>query len=244
VRDPLRSITRLEPLAPLRASFGEYRFQQATDPGPQFSGDLFDFLPSTKGWGIICFGDASGHGHHAARISSLTRQVLRSEPSDHGPSRLARAANRFLAELRLPRRFVSLWVGSFDIGGRIRFVDAGHGHWLILRADGSVRAVSHIGSIPLGIDASAEYTPETVLLHPGERLVLYSDGITDQRNEHGEEFGTVRLLQSVRHSNPACAAEAILMAAQNHAGASLADDASVAVIERSEIPSPRQSAMA
>lgn len=232
MRDPLRTITRLQHAAPSHAAFGEYRFQQATDPGPQFSGDLFEFLPSAGGHGTICFGDASGHGHHAAHISSLTRRVLRAEPSDHGPSRLALAANRFLAGLRVPRRFVSLWVGSFKPEGHIRFVDAGHGHWLILSADGSVRAISRIGAIPLGIDAGAEYTPEAVILHPGERLVLYSDGITDQRNQRGEEFGTARLLRAARNADPARAADAILAAAREHAGEPLADDASVAIVER------------
>lgn len=232
MRDQLRSITHLEDATPLCASFGEYRFQQATDPGPQFSGDLFEFLPSTDSLGTICFGDASGHGHHAARISSLTRRVLRAEPTDRGPSLLARAANRFLAGLRVPRRFVSLWVGSFDLDGQIRFVDAGHGHWLIMSADGSVRAISRIGGIPLGIDASVDYAPETVTLHPGERLVLYSDGITEQRNTQGEEFGRVRLLQAARNADPFHVADAILSAARKHAGAPLTDDASVAIIER------------
>ncbi len=232
MHEPLRCIAQLEDAAPLRASFGEYRFQQATDPGPQFSGDLFEFLRSEDGLGTICFGDATGHGQQAAQISSLTRGVLRAEPSGRGPSLLARAANRFLAGLHLPRRFVSLWVGSFDFGGQIRFVDAGHGHWLILSADGSVRAVSRIGGIPLGIDASVDYAPETVMLHPGERLVLYSDGITEQRNSRGEEFGRVRLLQAARNADPAEAADAILRAARQHAGAPLSDDASVAIIER------------
>lgn len=232
MRNPLRTTTPLEEATPRHASFGEYRFQQATDPGPQFSGDLFEFLPSATGQGTICFGDASGHGHHAAHISSLTRRILRAEPNAHGPSRLARAVNLCLAGLHLPRRFVSLWVGTFENDGHIRFVDAGHGHWLILSPDGSIRAVSRIGGIPLGIDAAAEYAPETITLHLGERLVLYSDGITDQRNDRGEEFGIARLLNAARHADPAHAAESILTAARQHAGAPLADDASVAIVER------------
>lgn len=230
--EPLRLISRLERATPARASFGAYRFQQATDPGPQFSGDLFEYLPAADDRATICFGDASGHGRDAARISSITRWILRSEPAHHGPSLLARAANRFLAGLGLPRKFVSLWVGSFDPSGEIRFVDAGHGHWLILAPDGSVRAVSRIGGIPLGIDPGVEYTPETIVLHPGERLVLYSDGIIDQRNPRGEEFGTARLLHAAQHAEPSRTAEAILHAACEHAGCQLADDASVVVVER------------
>ena len=218
--------------APARTAFGDYRFQQASDPGPLLSGDLIDCIPSSDGVATVCFGDASGHGFRAAMTSSLTRTVLRECDAEGGPTGLIRRANTLLTRLRTRPRFVSLWVGSFGPNGQISFVDAGHGHWFILDAEGHLRAVSAIGNIPIGIDAQTEYATEQVTLERGDRLVLFSDGIVEQCNRSDEEFGLLRLLRAVRGA-ATDAAEAVIRATRQHSEcASLRDDASIAIIER------------
>lgn len=241
MRQPVRAFYTATPAAPLpsadlyapaRTTFGEYRFQHASDPGPLLSGDLVDFIPSTDGLATVCFGDASGHGFRAAMTSSLTRTVLRAKDTDATPSALVRRANILLTRLRSRPRFVSLWIGSFGADGSISFIDAGHGHWFILDAEGHLRAISPIGNIPIGIDPAIDYTPEQITLERGDRLVLFSDGIVEQRDRNGEEFGLRRLLSAVRNA-ASDAAESVIRAARQHSeSASLRDDASIAIVER------------
>jgi len=241
VRQPVRAFYTETPAAPLpsadlyapaRTTFGEYRFQHASDPGPLLSGDLVDFIPSTDGLATVCFGDASGHGFRAAMTSSLTRTVLRAKDADATPSGLVRRANTLLTRLRSRPRFVSLWIGSFGANGSISFIDAGHGHWFILDAEGQLRAISAVGNIPIGIDPAIDYAPEQITLDHGDRLVLFSDGIVEQRNRTGEEFGLRRLLSAVRNA-ASDAAESVIRAARQHSEtASLLDDASIAIVER------------
>ncbi len=67
--------------------------------------------------------------------------------------------------------------------GSISFIDAGHGHWFILDAEG-IRAISAVGNIPIGIDPAIDYAPEQITLERGDRLVLFSDGIVEQHASH------------------------------------------------------------
>lgn len=241
MRQPVRAFYTETPAAPLpssdlyapaRTTFGEYRFQHASDPGPLLSGDLVDFIPSTDGLATVCFGDASGHGFRAAMTSSLTRTVLRAKDADATPSGLVRRANTLLTRLRSRPRFVSLWIGSLGANGSISFIDAGHGHWFVLDAEGQLRAISAVGNIPIGIDPTIDYAPEQITLDHGDRLVLFSDGIVEQRNRTGEEFGLRRLLSAVRNA-ASDAAESVIRAARQHSEtASLLDDASIAIVER------------
>jgi len=229
---PAASLPSADLYAPARTTFGEYRFQHASDPGPLLSGDLVDFIPSTDGLATVCFGDASGHGFRAAMTSSLTRTVLRAKDTDATPSALVRRANILLTRLRSRPRFVSLWIGSFGADGSISFIDAGHGHWFILDAEGHLRAISPVGNIPIGIDPAIDYAPEQITLERGDRLVLFSDGIVEQRDRKGEEFGLRRLLSAVRNA-ASDAAESVIRAARQHSeSASLRDDASIAIVER------------
>ena len=229
---PVDSLPSSDLYAPARTTFGEYRFQHASAPGPLLSGDLVDFIPSTNGHATVCFGDASGHGFRAAMTSSLTRTVLRAKDADATPSGLVRRANALLTRMRSRPRFVSLWIGSFGANGSISFIDAGHGHWFILDAEGQLRAISAVGNIPIGIDPAIDYAPEQITLDHGDRLVLFSDGIVEQRNRTGEEFGLRRLLSAVRNAASA-AAESVIRAARQHSEtASLLDDASIAIVER------------
>ena len=231
MRDPLRSIQADKPFS-RAAAFGSFRFEQCTAPGPSLSGDVFDFLSTGDGIGTICFGDAAGHGSAAAMISALTRRCLRAEPSHlTSPARMIAGVNRLLTKAQT--KFVSLWIGAFDQSGDISFVDAGHGHWFVLEPAGAIRALSRAGSIPVGIDPHAEFVSQQFRLEPGEKLVLFSDGITEQRSPSGEEFGLARLLGIVRSSRGEGVGASVLRAARDHSGTGmLCDDASIAIIER------------
>jgi len=176
-----------------------------SQPGSFVAGDLFDALAIPGGRVAVCLGDVSGHGVGAAMLMATAQAYLhgelhRLEPAA-SPVPAVAALNRFLCERALGGRFMSLWVGVIDSTGRVEYVDAGHGHWLRVLRDGTpVFPPPHgaDGGVPVGIDADAPYAAGCFQLGPGERLIIYSDGIVEQRGAAGEAFGAARLYAALR----------------------------------------------
>lgn len=177
--------------------FGHVRFAIRVEPGVFVAGDLVDVFPTASGV-TVCFGDVAGHGAGSGMLMALTQAHLYARLSaDSDLVSAVSSLNRYLCSHSAEGRFVSLWLATFEPSGRVRFVDAGHGHWVVREQGGSVRTVAAQGSIPVGIDAAAEYLEEETRLLPGERLVVYSDGTVEQQNATAEGFGVARLKGAV-----------------------------------------------
>src|SRR5262249_6522173 len=122
--------------------------------------------------------------------------------------------------------------------GEFRFVSAGHpGPLHITR--GQPPAKLEVTGFPVGV-GGGEYKEQVVALKPGDRLVLYSDGLTGVRNAEGEHFGTRRLLAAFdegRRLQPVDALGAIVRAVEGWRGdVARQDDISVLLVERLEAP--------
>jgi serine phosphatase RsbU (regulator of sigma subunit) len=128
-------------------------------------------------------------------------------------------------------RFVSLWLGIVDGAGSVTFVDAGHGHALVRTEDGT-RGLPDPGDIPVGIDPDHRFRAATVPLGRRETVVVYSDGVTEQRGEGGEEFGGESLRSAMRGAGhePEAIVRAIAGALERHSPGVRDDDATIAAI--------------
>jgi sigma-B regulation protein RsbU (phosphoserine phosphatase) len=116
------------------------------------------------------------------------------------PGAAVDALNQYLADRATSGRFLSLWVGILDERGGLEFVDAGHGHWAVASADGATRRLDAVGGVPVGIDPSVSYPVERASLVSGDRLIVYSDGLPEQRSPAGDEFGVKRLMAALAGS--------------------------------------------
>jgi sigma-B regulation protein RsbU (phosphoserine phosphatase) len=95
-------------------------------------------------------------------------------------------------------RFITLFLGVLDpLGQRLAFCNAGHNPPILMRSDGSWERLSTGGPV-LGVMPRAIYRDEQVTAGAGDRLILYTDGLTERTNANGEEFGDTRLLEVVR----------------------------------------------
>jgi len=104
------------------------------------------------------------------------------------------AVNRYLTESIPPNRFVTLFYAELDPkSGGLTFLNAGHNPPLIVHAAGTMEQLAS-GGLPLGIMSDAEFREGRTQLHPGDVLVIYSDGVSEAVNPSGEEFGPTRLL--------------------------------------------------
>lgn len=152
-------------------------------PAREVGGDFYDWqqLPGTLS---LTVGDVMGKGMPAALLMATVRAVLRAVGSQHSPASAVQfAAGALDRDLARSGAFVTLFHAQLDLNtARLRYVDAGHGHVVFLRANGSVEELKPWG-LPLGVLSEEQYAEGTVEFSPGDLLVVYSDGLTDARPE-------------------------------------------------------------
>jgi sigma-B regulation protein RsbU (phosphoserine phosphatase) len=92
-------------------------------------------------------------------------------------------------------RFTTAFLAEFDpISRALTYINAGHNTPLLRRSAGTVQRLT-VGGLPLGILASASYESASLVLQPGDWLVIYTDGVVEAMNQRDEEYGEQRLLQ-------------------------------------------------
>jgi sigma-B regulation protein RsbU (phosphoserine phosphatase) len=182
-------------LPPATGSVGRIRYASRTCAGSTVGGDLFDIFAIDEHRTGICFGDITGHGIGAAILMTAALSYLRATLNDHGdPARAVSDVNGYIFEHSSMRMFATLWVGVYDANAQtLLYVDAGHGHWLTRRRDGAIVKPGEPGGMVAGIQPDFEYVCARLELEPGDRMVLYSDGVIEQPNDAEERFGTQRL---------------------------------------------------
>jgi len=154
------------------------------------SGDYYDFIPIVKGqWGIV-IGDVSSKGISAGLIMSAFRASLLAEiRNNFAITTILQKVNRLLWETTDSNRFVTAFYGVFDEEERVlTYSNAGHNFPILRRADGSFHDLQ-TGGLLLGAFEHVQYVEERVHLHPGDLLVLYTDGVTEAPGPEGQEFG-------------------------------------------------------
>jgi serine phosphatase RsbU (regulator of sigma subunit) len=183
-----------------------YEFAARNRPARRCGGDYYDTLALDDGPGsrlLVCVADVSGKGLPAALVMSNMQATLRAllGRRDALPI-LAHHASHLLYGATAPEKYVTAaLVELAPTTGALKFVGAGHVDNVIVRHNGDVVSLTSTGT-PLGLlPDSPPYTQLDFALEPGDRLVLYSDGVTEAQNDEGEEFGESRLLEVLRGSS-------------------------------------------
>jgi sigma-B regulation protein RsbU (phosphoserine phosphatase) len=166
----------------------------ATQPHDEVGGDYFDFIRVSDSRLGIAIADVSGKGIPAALIMAGFRMSLLAEIRNEFTMRaVMRKVNSLLHESTERDKFVTLFYGVLDWKNRsLSFSNAGHNPPLLLRADGRVQYLLE-GGVALGVLPDARYEERPVALHPGDVLLLYTDGVSEAELPTGEQFGTERL---------------------------------------------------
>ena len=158
-------------------------------PARVVGGDLYHAALRDDGSFAFALGDVSGKGVAASLVMAMVQGLLSvlhdlGQPVAALPAFLNRTLNRY----NPGNRFVTLAVGCIAPDGTLEVVNAGHCPVAVLRAGGEVELIEPHGPI-LGILPDAAWHSSTLLLAPGDVVVLYSDGITESFSPTGEEFG-------------------------------------------------------
>jgi sigma-B regulation protein RsbU (phosphoserine phosphatase) len=156
-------------------------------------GDYYDFFDLGNGrWGVL-IADVSGHGTPAAVIMAITHAISHLHPGcGTPPGALLEFINRSLARRYTARTntFVTAFYGVYDANARtLTYARAGHNPPRLLRHH-QVIPLDAVGNLPLGIEDDVRYEERCEPLLPGDKIILYTDGITEARNPAGEMFDT------------------------------------------------------
>ena len=184
-----------------------YELQGISFPCYEIGGDYYDFIQRDNGKLIVALGDVSGKGPAAALLMSSLHAAVHAHSDTHNSlAKTIGAVNRYLVDSTPANRFVTLFYAELDPkNGSLAFLNAGHNPPLICHAGGTMEQLA-AGGLPLGIMGNADFREGKTRLHPGDVLVIYSDGVSEAVNPKGEEFGPTRLYETVSRNLDASAA--------------------------------------
>ena len=212
-----------------------------TRPANTVGGDLYDILPGADGKVVVALGDVAGKASPAALMMALFLAMLRTLADEvRAPAELARRLSVQVARHGRNSRFITCFLGVFDPAtGELRYVNAGQTPPFLRRQNGTFERLS-TGGIALAMFEHATYEEATTVIHPGDALVMYSDGITEAESPEGTWFddeGLERTLRATPSDSAAVLARAVFDAVETHRRDSrLGDDLTVLVLSRPIIP--------
>src|SRR5450755_1355657 len=179
-------------------------------PGYDVGGDFFDYAGNADGlWLVVA--DATGKGNSAAALSSLAIGALRAaRRAGAGLQEAARLADEAILTLDM-QLYLTAVLGSWDANGhRLRWINCGHPTPLILHANGRVDELDGDRTYPLGIRFSERAFPVlSAQVAPGDRLLLYSDGVSERRTTDGSRIGENGLRAILAALGPCSAATTV-----------------------------------
>jgi hypothetical protein len=179
-------------------------------PGYDVGGDFFDYAGNGDGlWLVVA--DATGKGNSAAALSSLAIGALRAaRRAGAGLQEAARLADEAIIALAM-ELYLTAVLGSWDaVGQQLRWINCGHPSPLILHADRRVEELEGERTYPLGIRFTERRFPVlTARVAPGERLLLYSDGVSERRTTEGRRIGEIGLRAILAELGPRSAATVV-----------------------------------
>ncbi len=179
-------------------------------PCKQVGGDLFNIVQLDEQTVMTYLIDVSGHGISSAMVTvsvhqSLSRHTgqLVKRPTERPPFYEITSPRRVLQELETEypfERFEEFFTISYLLinphTGHLRYSNAGHLPPLLLRRDGSVERLNAGGTV-IGIGNLVDFEEGETRLNPGDRIFMYTDGITEHFDETGEAYGEARFLEQL-----------------------------------------------
>jgi sigma-B regulation protein RsbU (phosphoserine phosphatase) len=180
------------PAAPPRNAY--FQIAASYSPMTAVAGDLYDFLSLDDGRLGVFIADVSGHGVPAALVASMVKTALTIiGGSCSSPGALLKELNRVFCG-QFQEHFITAACAVLDARLQtVTYSAAGHPPLLLWNREAAQLVPLVQNGLPLGIANSADYSDVTAPFAPGDRLAMYTDGVTETENSSEEEFGMERL---------------------------------------------------
>jgi len=211
-----------------------YEIATAWQSARLVGGDYFDILPLDDKTLGICIADVAGKGMPAALLMSNLQAAVRGLSSlSIAPDLLCSRLNSIVYRNTESDRFITFFYAHVDGSTRrLAYVNAGHNAPFVVRSDGSHERLRDGGAV-LGVFASRNYDMGSAQLSAGDRVILFTDGVTEACNPAGEEFGEARLLRLLEDHRTLSANELqakIIAVVGEFSGGRWQDDATLLVL--------------
>jgi sigma-B regulation protein RsbU (phosphoserine phosphatase) len=211
-----------------------YEISGAWQPAQSIGGDYYDVLEFDDTSLGLCIADVAGKGLPAALLMSNLQAAVRGLASPAlAPDGLCTRLNSLVCHNTGNDRFITFFYAQLDGPTRmLRYANAGHNAPILLHADGSHERLQTGGGV-LGVFPQQKFAAGAAQLVPGDRVILFTDGVTEACDAADEEFGEVRLLRLLQEHRTAAAStlqEKILAVAGEFSRGHWQDDATLLVL--------------
>lgn len=200
-------------LLPRASTIEGVRFDWLFYPSSFVAGDIFNYFRIGEGRVGFYLLDVSGHGVPAAMLSVslswILSQMVRNEGGSSetlsrqhvmAPAKVLEMLNSTFQESRTSGQYITMIYGVLDCAAnRLSISQAGLPAPVYCSSSGSVETIGS-GGFPVGLAPESEYDEETIDFHPGDRLILYSDGVTECFNSDSHQFSEERLVALIKKS--------------------------------------------
>lgn len=210
------------------------------EPARIVGGDYFDVIKLSESTLAVCIADVVGKSVSAALLMANVQATVRAFASESAtPSWLCSRVNSVLCSNIASGKFVTLFYGVLDAERqRLQYTSAGHSRPILINSSGAVERLDN-GSALLGVFPDWKYQDSVLQLAPGDRLLLFTDGITEAAKLDGEEFGEERLVNIVKsavYESPFEMNAQSLSEVKKFCDSKLQDDATLVVIAALAVP--------
>jgi len=218
------------------AGYGFFAYYESAQ---EVGGDYYDFVPLHDGRMAVLLGDVAGKGVAAALVVakfSVEARVCLETVAD--PAAAVDRLNSLMIRAAVPEKFVTLAVAVLDpLKHVVLMVNAGHPSPLLLRSSGEIEEVApvDITGLPIGIDDGIPYISREVRFEEGDRLLIFSDGVSEAMDANEKMFGTDGIRTAVAGTTgiPLATGEQLLRAVKRHTtGCDQNDDITVVCFGR------------
>jgi len=203
-------------------------------PAAGIGGDCYDVLRFSDTRVGLSIADVIGKGLPAALLMSNLQAAVRAFATTSAePEDVCVSVNRLLCRNIAAGKFVTFCYAVVDTAAKtVAYSNAGHNPPMLLHDNGDVDRLATTGLV-LGVASDWTYTGGSFATRPGDRLVCFTDGITEAANADGEEFGDERLLDAIRrhqHASANTIVDAVLDAVGEWTGGAPQDDATLVAV--------------
>ena len=216
-------------------SDGWFRAAGSSIASRQVGGDYFDVHSLGPDKFSCVIADVSGKGVSAALLAALLQGAF-SFASEGSPAieELMARVNHFLNERARGEKYATVFFCTLDRSGELRWSNAGHPKPFLVRCNAELEQLDSTG-LPLGMLEQAAYEVKSIQLQPGDKIVLFSDGLSEAQNAAGQYFDRRHLRETLLENATASCAELhakLIEAAEDFGeGGEVADDITVLVVE-------------
>ena len=215
---------------------GWFRVCGSSVASHEVGGDYYDLVAlGPDSWSIV-IADVAGKGVSSALMASFLQGAFLNSASGGGITAVLGRVNEFLAERADQGKYATVFYATLDMRGNLEYANAGHCAPLLVKQCGAIESLQTT-SMPVGMVPGTLFSTERRVLSAGERLVLYTDGVTEAQNAAEDFFGKKRLREAVAQATLLdCAGmhDGIQQALKDFTGgAEQSDDITLVVVEYS-----------